>query len=171
MSRVRAFFVEEAGECLEEAGRALAQPAPDVETLYAAVRKLRGSAQVARFGALADRAASLEEALRGVARDGASWDDDLGRRVGEGLDALEQAVDAVRRGRTEPDERESPMDEREQNGSESDVVGIETLEYRGQDALERAQELREPLEDAIVDGDPPGAIIDEIFDLIRLGTE
>ena len=51
------------------------------------------------------------------------------------------------------------------------VVPIEDLEYRGRAALRRAEALRIPLEDAIDAGDPPGPIIDELFDLIRLGTK
>ncbi|NIY07883.1 MAG: hypothetical protein GWN02_06210, partial [Gemmatimonadetes bacterium] len=48
------------------------------------------------------------------------------------------------------------------------IVPVEELEYSGRTALDRAESLRSPLEDAIVNGDPPGPILDELFDLIRL---
>ena len=55
-----------------------------------------------------------------------------------------------------------------QNGP---VVRIEEIEYDGRAALERALELRPALEDAIVSESPAGPILDELFDLIRLGME
>jgi hypothetical protein len=48
-------------------------------------------------------------------------------------------------------------------------VPIDELEYAGRAALERALELRVALEDAIVAEEPVGGIIEELFDLIRLG--
>jgi hypothetical protein len=54
-------------------------------------------------------------------------------------------------------------------GTDRDPVPIEALEYAPDAALERALELREPLEMAIVADDPAGPILDELFDLIRLG--
>ena len=64
------------------------------------------------------------------------------------------------------------MDEQERDEPVTEqAVPIDTLEYHGHTALERAQTLRAPLEDAIAAGDPPGAILDELFDLIRLGTK
>jgi hypothetical protein len=49
-----------------------------------------------------------------------------------------------------------------------EIVDIGTLEYAGEAAVDRALALREPLEDAIVSEEPPGPILDELFDLIRL---
>lgn len=172
MNRVRAFFIEEATECLAAARRALSGSTPDPGAVYGAVRRLRGSAQVARFGGLAETARSLEESLRPVARGEAGWDEALGTRVAAGVESLSRDVDAVREGRVEQDEREPAMDEQARNeAGTGEVVPIETLEYQGDSALAKAQELREPLESAIVSGDPPGAIIDELFELIRLGTK
>jgi len=172
MSRVRAFFVEEATVCLAAVEEALAGASPDPAAVHRAIRRLRGNAQVARFGALAREARSLEESLKPVACGELSWGDALARQVGDAVPRLARAVDAVREGRMEPDEREPLMDEQEPTGMETDeVVAIDTLEYRGPVALERARALREPLEEAIMAGDPPGAILDELFDLIRLGTK
>lgn len=173
MTRVRAFFLEEAEECLAAIRRGLEGPTAEPGTVYAAVRKLRGNAQVARFGRLAEEARSLEERLKPVARGKGSWNETLGARVARGVESLGRAVDAVREGRMEQDEREAPMDEQTSNepGGPDDAAPIETLEYRGREALEQAETLREPLEDAILTADPAGPILDELFDLIRLGTK
>lgn len=172
MNRVRAFFAEEAAECLNALAAELADPDPDPAAVHGAVRQLRGSAQVARFGAVADAARSLEEALKPAARGEAPWDEGLARRAAEDAATLARAVEAVREGRMEQDERESSMDEQARNEAAADeVVPIEMLEYEGTAALERARTLREPLEEAIIAGDPPGEIMDELFDLIRLGTK
>lgn len=48
-------------------------------------------------------------------------------------------------------------------------IAIEELEYTSEAALARALELRTPLEDGIVAEETVGPILDEIFDLIRLG--
>lgn len=61
------------------------------------------------------------------------------------------------------------MSEPEERGARDAVVDVTTLEYGGKAALERARTLREPLERAIAEG-RPGPILDELFDLIRLGT-
>lgn len=173
MNRVRAFFVEEATECLGAIRAELAASSPHPGVVHAAVRRLRGSAQMARFGRLADAAWSLERELKLVARGEAAWDDPLRRRVGRELESLARGLEGVRAGRMEQDEKEPPMDE--QRSSEStvtdEVVPVETLEYRGVAALERARTLREPLEAAIGSGEPADAILDELFDLIRLGTK
>ena len=99
------------------------------------------------------------------------WDAELTDRVRDGTRSLARGVDAVREGRLQQDEREPPMEEQEREETVGEVVAIETLEYRGAAALERARALREPLEDVILEGDPPGAILDELFDLIRLGEK
>jgi hypothetical protein len=73
----------------------------------------------------------------------------------------------------EQDMGEPPMDEpkRQDAIATERVVPIEDLEYRGRAALQRAESLRMPLEDAIIAGEPAGPILDELFDLIRLGTK
>lgn len=173
MSRVRAFFVEEAAECMTILRGELRAPSPDPVALHAAVRRLRGSAQVARFGDLAREASVLESLLKPVAKGGAVWEETLGRRLKEGLESLARGIDAVREGRTEQDAREGSVDEARASEapSDGDVVSMESLEYGGSEALNRAQALRGPLEDAIIEGEPAGAILDELFDLIRLGTK
>lgn len=67
----------------------------------------------------------------------------------------------------EPEER---MEQGTQDGN-APVVRIDDLEYGGEAALERALELRPALEDAIVSESPAGPILDELFDLIRLGMK
>lgn len=173
MDRVRAFFVEEATECLGAIRTELAGTNPHPDTVHTAVRRFRGSAQMARFGALADAAWSLEQELKLAARGDARWDRALRHRVARELERLAGGLDAVRAGRMERDEKEPSMDEQSRSEStvEEEVVPIEALEYSGAAALARARALRGPLEAAIGSGDPTDAILDELFDLIRLGTK
>lgn len=56
-----------------------------------------------------------------------------------------------------------------QSEGEVKEVAMEDLEYTPEAALTRALELRAPLEDGIVAEETVGPILDEIFDLIRLG--
>ena len=48
---------------------------------------------------------------------------------------------------------------------------IESLTYRGEAALRRALELRATLDTAVADDPEMRAVLDEVFDLIRLGIE
>lgn len=167
MSRARAFFIEEATECLRTARSELARAAPERVVVYRAVRRLRGSALLARFASLTRDAGALEALLRpGRGADG--WPESLVERVRTGLDALELDLARVRAGELNPqEETKAPMDG-EVRRTEG-VVRIEELEYRGRAALERAAELRDAIEDAVVSEAPVGPILDELFDLIRLG--
>ncbi|MGK7313610.1 MAG: Hpt domain-containing protein [Candidatus Longimicrobiales bacterium M2_2A_002] len=172
MNRVRTFFVEEARECLHEIEAELADPSPSTEALYAAVRRLRGSAQMARYGSLAEDAWPLEEVLRRVSHGEMAWDEKLETRVQEETASLARAVDAVREGSTAQDDKEPLMEGQAPDTAGADaIVPLEELEYSGRTALDRAESLRSPVEDAIVNGDPPGPILDELFDLIRLGRK
>lgn len=181
MSRVRTFFVQEAEECLDEARTALESAAPDRQRVYGAVRRFRGSAQLARFGTLAATARALERQLR-PAGDGreADWEPALAGGVAAGLDELETGMEAVRAGRMDEDttteatvvEQEESMEsgEPEAEVDPGTAVPAEALEYRGEAALDRARSLRGALEDAVVSEEPVGPILDELFDLIRLGS-
>lgn len=172
MSRVRSFFLREADECLATLRAEMERQAMDVATMYGAVRHFRGSAQMARFGALARTARMLERRLRPGG--GAGPRDELRAEVARVLESLHDGVEAVREGLLEEDPRmEAGMGEQEEVEPAGDrvVVPIETLEYRGRQALERALSLREPLEDAIVSADSVGPVLDELFDLIRLGAK
>lgn len=185
MTRGRAFFLREASECLGAAEGALQSEPVDLAAVHLAVRRFRGSAQMARFGALADTALELEERLRpyrggsGAAADPSEdsvsdASDEVRRTIRTVLDSLGREVEAVRAGQLEEDPRmeagmEEPGVSEATDGLE--VVSIETLEYRGESALARALELREALEDAIVSQEAVGPILDELFDLIRLGSK
>lgn len=175
MSRVRSFFLREAGECLAEIRTEVAAKSLDVGAVHAAVRRFRGSAQMARFEEVARKARALERRLR---EHGAEAEPEaegaLRREIGEGLSVLGAAVEAVREGRLEEDPRmEAGMEEREDQASHAgeDVVPIDALEYRGEAALERALDLRAAVEDVIVSEAPAGPVLDELFDLIRLGAK
>jgi HPt (histidine-containing phosphotransfer) domain-containing protein len=168
VSRIRAFFLEEAAECLRVARSELDREGAERGAVHRAVRRLRGSAELARFTGIATRARALEARLRD-APGGASWPPDLRAAAAEGIDWLEGALEDVRSGAMEPEnQREKPMEGEVRAG---DVVGIEELEYRGNAALERAIELRAFLEDAIESGGTVTPLMDELFDLIRLGMK
>jgi hypothetical protein len=86
----------------------------------------------------------------------------------EGVTAVAAAVQAAMDG-TIPKDARTTMSTESQGGGEAVEIAIEELEYAPKAALERALELRAPLEDGIVAEDTVGPILDEIFDLIRLG--
>lgn len=182
MSRVRSFFLAEADRWLAELRKHVDRSPLDVDAIYRAVRRFRGNAQMARFSGLATTARRLETRVRPLMGRGAAADGALLRpEIRAVLESLERGVDAVRDGRlTEDSNVEAGMDEqgmseqgvRGKNGSaEGDAVAVETLEFRGDEALDRALSLREPLEDAIVEDRQAGPILDELFDLIRLGAK
>ncbi len=167
MNRTRAFFLEEATECLAAARAELEGEAPDPAAVHRAVRRLRGTAQVARFTGIAERAASLEGRLRD-APGAAGWPPDVRRATAEALRWLESAVAEIRSGEVEPEIRGDEQMDGEAR-EEGDDVGIEDLEYRGRAALERAMQLREVIEEATMTGASVAPLLDELFDLIRLG--
>lgn len=171
MSRTRAFFLEEATQCLRVARTAIEGDAPDRGTAHRAVRRLRGSAQVARLPDIARRAASLEARLRGADREGGGEWSDTRAAAQDGLQSLEAALEAVRSGDAETsNEGKQRMDgEVRADG----VVGMDELEYRGRAALERALELRAAIEDEAAGGQAASMapLLDELFDLIRLGMK
>jgi chemotaxis protein histidine kinase CheA len=169
MSRVTAFFLEEADACLAALGRD-AVAAGNVAKLHAAARRLRGNAQLARYGAVTELALRLERRLKSVARGQAGWTPAVAAAVVAEVAALEEAIGAVREGRIqrEPTRGEGMDQPVDQAGAE---VAMEELEYRGEAALVRATQLRGPLEDAIAADEGTGPILDELFDLIRLGME
>lgn len=196
MSRVRSFFLREAGECLSQMGAEAEGDVMDVLAVYGAVRRLRGSAQMARFEGIARTAGALERRLRpyAVGDRGGTGGVDLEREdapsvgmalrgeVREVLPSLHADVEAVREGRLEAEPRmEAEVEAREnQDGPERDgqdvpdgveLVSIESLEYRGEAALERALELRPAIEAAADSRASAGPILDELFDLIRLGAK
>lgn len=133
---------------------------------------LRGSAQMARFGRIERGALELESRLKPLIPAG-TLDSAALAGVREQVAVLGGEVDAVREGRVEQDARSgAAMDEQPRGGGEvEEVVEIGTLEYAREAALDRALELREPLEDAIVSENAPGPLLDELFDLIRLGRK
>lgn len=168
MSAAVAFFLAEADDCLDALRRELSRERSDPATLYFAARRLRGSAQLARLGALADTAWDLEGRLRTVARGSGSWTPALEREVHTGFQVLVHRVDRVRTRGTEH-MTESMMVEERRAGDE--IVPIETIEYDRRAALERALALRKPLEEALSSNKSPSPILEELFDLIRLAAK
>jgi chemotaxis protein histidine kinase CheA len=162
------FFLDEANDCLEALRRELSRESADPAALYFAARRLRGSAQMARLGALADTAWDLEGRLRTVARGPGSWTPTVRQDVQTGFQTLVHRVDRVRTRGMEHMTESMMVDERRAAG---EIVPIETIEYDRRAALRRALALREPLEQALVSGESPSPILDELFDLIRLAAK
>jgi HPt (histidine-containing phosphotransfer) domain-containing protein len=167
MSRVRAFFLEEAEACLDTL-RSPRGGTVHPDRLHAAARRLRGNAQLARYRQVAELAGRLEERLKTVARGDESWTDPVAAVVAADVRALEQSVQAVREGRIHQDVR-TEMTTDQETPATADEVPIDEIEYSGSAALQRALDLRTALEDGIVSGDPVGPLLDELFDLIGLG--
>jgi chemotaxis protein histidine kinase CheA len=174
MSRVRDFFLEEAeqslavlrDEGLVEAGAA----AP----LHAAARRLRGNAQVARYGGVAALAYPIERRLKRLERGEEPWAHETRRILDEEVAALADAVQSVREGRVERESmRERAMEDPRENpdAGQEPEVSVHDLEYRGVAALRRATDLRKPLEEALAESRDVAPILDELFDLIGLGME
>lgn len=168
MSRVRAFFLEEAAQCLAVLARA--NEAGNTASAYGAVRRLRGSAQLARYAQVAELAIPLEHRLRDIVRGLGSWTLASAHEVARGIDALERSVQAVRDGTIQQQVGRNMVDEQRLEGGPVEVA-IRELEYSGSAALSRALEIRGPLEEAMAAGDPVDGILDELFDLIGLGLE
>ncbi len=175
MNRVRSFFFEEAGECMADLRRELAREPLDPAAVHGIVRRFRGSADMARFGALTAQVREIEIWLRdrATAPVAAGSAESVRSRVRHVMGSFERELTEIREGRQEEDPRmEDGMTEAETDGGQGggEVVPVETLEYQGAAAIERALSLREALEDAIVADEPAGPILDELYDLIRLGT-
>jgi chemotaxis protein histidine kinase CheA len=168
MSRSQALFLEEAARCLAELG---ATPGTDPEEgrrLHAAARRLRGSAQMARYGSVAEVAIRMERRLKRLADTGVPWSDTEAEAFRRDVAAANAAIQDVQGGTIQQDAR-TTMSTDSQGGDDKAEIAIEELEYAPAAALQRALELRAPLEDGIVAEDTVGPILDEIFDLIRLG--
>lgn len=167
MSRVRTFFLEEAAECL-----AILTSSPPAESragaLHAAARRLRGNAQLARYRPVAEVALRLEHRLKRLRLGREEWTDETAQVVNRDVAAVARTVDAVRDGRIERECKPEVRMEEQQVTADVEVA-IEELEYTGPAALARAVELRAPLEDAIAADEAVGPLMDELFDLIRMG--
>lgn len=167
MTRTRSFFLREAAECLGTLREDLVDGHPDLGRAYRAARLLRGSAQMARFGRLGARAERLEHSVRAAHRGEAEWSPEAAAEARQIVEELEAAVAGIRAGRIQQDPRtELDMDGQQEQGG---IMDVAELEYRGERALERALELRSELERALEEGRSSQGILDELFDLVRLG--
>jgi chemotaxis protein histidine kinase CheA len=168
MSRSRDLFLAEAAQCLAELDATPGTDAEEGRRLHAAARRLRGSAQMARYSAVAQVAVRLERRSKRLADTGVPWSDTEAEAFRRDVEAANAAIRAVRAG-TIPQDARITMAADRQGGGDATEIAIEELEYAPAAALKRALELRSPLEDGIVAEDAVGPILDEIFDLIRLG--
>jgi hypothetical protein len=92
MATLGDYFETEARLALARIERELATPAPDAAALHAAVRSLRGAAQMARVEAVHRGAAILEGATRGLVSGTVAWSADVAERTRATVDDFHALV-------------------------------------------------------------------------------
>lgn len=170
------YLAKEAGEYLEQLSRMLATPAPpEPQALFKLARGVRGSAQMAGATAIAAVAQRLEQEARAVAEGSRGWTPEARERCNAAVAELERLlypdkpqvvpISALFYDDAGPHVVYDPP----ADGS-GEPVPIESLLYQGEAALERALELKPAVAALVRAGDQEGsaALIEEIFDLIRL---
>jgi len=158
VSRLFMFFREEAAEQL--AGMRASLLDGDAEELYRQARVLRGSAQMARQDGVRQLAATVEGMARQLARGEIHWDESVRAELSNATADLERQVGEARE-RVTRKQSEDDVEEQE-------IVPIRELQYAGDQAFDRARELRNALEQHI--DDPDGLeLLAELYDLIELG--
>jgi chemotaxis protein histidine kinase CheA len=140
--------------------RAAAAAAPVVSGVAGAVA---GAAQQAA-GAAQQAAAAAQQTLAGAAQQAAGAAEQAVGAAEQAAGAAEQAVGAAEQAAGAGENGAGAAEQAQQ----PEVVPIEELEYRGDAALARAQELRGAL-DRVASHDPQARdAVDELFDLIRI---
>lgn len=178
--RLNDFLASEAGEYLERLSRLLAGTASPVrDELLRLARGIRGSARMAGAGPVADAAERLEReiadmpdtgtAITAEARGGALRAvAELERLLYPGEDGI-VPITSLFFDDEGPHVIGGPAPAADDDATP--IVEIEELQFSGDAALAHALELRPALDSALAGagGADPGALIDEIFDLIALG--
>lgn len=199
--RLNEYLAREAGDYLDQMVELLrgAGP-PDLENLLRLARGARGSAQMAGAETIAGVAERLEDAARSVVSGTIHWSDEVRGLVLSTVEDLQVLLRAMNRWGPEEearvraalerwDEREEPVVEistlfYDDEGphvldgpgaaasDDGEVVPIETLLLRGDDALREALALRPRLESLLSRSGEAGearSLVEELFDLVRLG--
>lgn len=177
--RLDDFLALEAGEYLSRMSRLLTgSAAPDPEELLRLARGIRGSAQMARAADVAEIAERLEGEARALATGAEAWDEAARERCLQVVAELESVL-YEREGEVIPisdlfydDEGPhvlSPATDQDPTDDSEDVP-IGTLLYSGENALAAAADLEPEITGAVAAGDRArsAALVDELFDLIRL---
>lgn len=192
--RLNEYFTQEAGEYLDQLARLLREEgAPDPQALLRLARGVRGSAQMAGAETIAAVAERLEDAARSVASNVVVWSEEVRGLAADTVRDIQILIRALNRWGPDEEARvRSAMDrwhELEPEEvvaveslfyddagphvlSEPEVVPIESLLLRGPAALREALRLRPALEQlAVGAGSEARELVDELFDLVRLGAE
>lgn len=170
------FFRSEARARLDRLARLAADldshpddPAAARSRLMEAMESLAETAGTFGFGAVAEAVRESAEGVRAspagsvgarVAALGKRMDSELEGVPGD--EAPEAEAEAPAPAPPAPAPAPAPAPELE-------LVEMESLLYRGEDALRRALELRSELEEAVAEDARARALLEEVFDLIELG--
>jgi HPt (histidine-containing phosphotransfer) domain-containing protein len=178
--RLNEFLASEAGDYLDRLSRLLAGTAsPERDELLRLARGIRGSARMAGAGPVADAAERLEREIAGMPATGAAVTAEARGGALRAIADLERLLypredDIVPISSLFCDDEGPHVIGEPAPAADDDagaVVPVEELQFSGDAALTRALELRPALDSALAgaSGPDPGALIDEIFDLIALG--
>lgn len=175
--RLNDFLAREAGDYLSRMTRLLtASGRPDPAELSRLAHGVRGSAQMAGAAEIAELAERLERQLRGLAAGEAEWEEGVRERLLRDIASLE---DLLATGASpiipisdlfHDDDGPHVIPAPAGSASDAGVPDIDQFLYAGSAALSAAASLRPGLSAAVDEGDPDRtrALLDELFDLIRL---
>lgn len=197
--RLSEYLMHESGDYLAQLETLLAQPGvPDAGELLRLARGVRGSAQMAGAETIASVAERLEDAARSVVSRHVVWSEEVRQIAAQTVRDLQILGRALNRWGPSEEARVRTAIERwddlENEGGaavpiaslfhdddgphvlsasppEEGFVPVETLLLRGDAALREALALRAGVEGALHRPDELRPLLQELFDLIRLGTE
>jgi chemotaxis protein histidine kinase CheA len=201
--RLSEYFAREAGDYLDRLEELLADPAgADPREMLRLARGVRGSAQMAEVETIAGVAGRVEEALQAVTTHGVRWTEEVRQLAAETVRDIQVLMRALNRWGPAEEARVRTAIERwddldpdaaaevpsiarffyddagphvvSEPPLPADVVRVESLLLRGDDALRAALALRPAVESAARGSAGAGdlnALLAELFDLVRLGTD
>jgi HPt (histidine-containing phosphotransfer) domain-containing protein len=192
--RLHEYFTDESSEYLDQLERLLERPGPvDPHHLLRLARGVRGSAQMAGVETIGRVAEHVEDAARSVASHHVVWSDEIRQLAIATVKDLQLLVRALNRWGPEEEARVRAALERweehdativpisalyhDDEGPHvlsepdlSDVVPVRSLQLEGDDALREALRLRPRVDAALERPSELRPLLDELFDLLELGT-